>query len=217
MRKTELKHWTSDSEKGRDDLINEKDWVKIEKIHLKKNRRTKLKHRRSNSKKRMTDSINVKDWVKTRKAKFKNATGPTRIYAFCTCNISEEMSPENDFTRVATIHSVFNERCSWAYMKNLFPVCYFICFLIGLFRKSTEWFSETATEGVLENNVLKNLPKSTGRHLCQSFFCDKVAGLTPATLWKRDSDTDVFIWILQNFWEHFFYRAPIGDSLLVFL
>ena len=29
MRKTELKHWTSDSEKGRDDLINEKDWVKI--------------------------------------------------------------------------------------------------------------------------------------------------------------------------------------------
>ena len=128
------------------------------------------------------------------------------------------MSPENDFTRVAAIHSVFNERCSWAYMKNLFPVCYFIYFLIGLFRKSTEWFSETATEGVLEKNVvLKNLPKSTGRHLCQSFFFDKVAGLTPATLWKRDSDTDVFIWILRNFWKHFFYRAPFGDSFLVFL
>ena len=39
MRKTELKHSSSDSEKGRDDFINEKDWVKIEKIHLKKKKK----------------------------------------------------------------------------------------------------------------------------------------------------------------------------------
>ena len=39
MRKAELKHSSSDSEKGRDDFINEKDWVKIEKIHLKKKKK----------------------------------------------------------------------------------------------------------------------------------------------------------------------------------
>ena len=29
-----------------------------------------------------------------------------------------------------------------------------------------------------------------------------------ATLLKRDSDTGVFLWNLQNFYEHLFYRTP---------
>ena len=29
--------------------------------------------------------------------------------------------------------------------------------------------------------VLKSFPKFTGKHLCRSFFFDKVAGLKPAT------------------------------------
>ena len=46
--------------------------------------------------------------------------------------------------------------------------------------------------------VVKNIP------VLQS-LSNKVAGLpafSPATLWKRDSDTDVFLWILQNSQEH---------------
>ena len=39
---------------------------------------------------------------------------------------------------------------------------------------------EAATRG-----VLRNFTKFTGKHLCQSFFFNKVAGLRPATLLKK--------------------------------
>ena len=39
--------------------------------------------------------------------------------------------------------------------------------------------------GVLEKDVLKNFVKFIEKHLCQSLFCDKVAGLRPATLLKE--------------------------------
>ena len=29
----------------------------------------------------------------------------------------------------------------------------------------------------------------------------------PATLLKRDSNTNVFLWMLRNFWEHLFWRT----------
>ena len=41
-------------------------------------------------------------------------------------------------------------------------------------------------------------------HLCQSLFFNKVAG------WKKDSDTGVFLWILQNFQEHLFLQHTSG-------
>ena len=31
----------------------------------------------------------------------------------------------------------------------------------------------------------------------------------PATLFKKGSGTGVFLWYLQNFQEHLFYRAPL--------
>ena len=37
----------------------------------------------------------------------------------------------------------------------------------------------------LINGVLRNFPKFTGKHLCQSLFFNKVAGLRPATLLKK--------------------------------
>ena len=41
--------------------------------------------------------------------------------------------------------------------------------------------------------ILRNFAKFTGKHLCQSFFFNKVTGLRPATLLKRDSGTGVFL------------------------
>ena len=35
-----------------------------------------------------------------------------------------------------------------------------------------------------EKSVLRNIAKFTEKHLCQSLFCNKVAGLRPATLLK---------------------------------
>ena len=38
-----------------------------------------------------------------------------------------------------------------------------------------------------------------GEQLCLGPFFNKVAGLRPATLLKKDSGTGLFLWILQNF------------------
>ena len=55
-----------------------------------------------------------------------------------------------------------------------------------------------------KKGVLRNFAKFTGKHLCLSFFFNKVSG-----------DTGVFLWILQNF-----YRTPLvvaSDTLLTLL
>ena len=37
-----------------------------------------------------------------------------------------------------------------------------------------------------KNSALKNLAQFTGKHLCQSLFFNKIAGLSPATLLKKN-------------------------------
>ena len=51
----------------------------------------------------------------------------------------------------------------------------------------------------IKTGVLRNFTKFTVKQLCQSLSFHKVAGLRPATLLKRDSDTGAFLWILWNF------------------
>ena len=41
--------------------------------------------------------------------------------------------------------------------------------------------------------VLKNFAISTGKHLCKSHFFIKLQAQKPATLFKRDSNTGVFL------------------------
>ena len=62
-----------------------------------------------------------------------------------------------------------------------------------------------------KKGVLRNFAKFTGKELCRSLFFNKVAGLRPATLLKRDSGTSVFLWILWNtfFKEHLRTTASI--------
>ena len=48
-----------------------------------------------------------------------------------------------------------------------------------------------------KRGALGNFTKFTGKHLCQSVFFDKVAGLQ--LYYKRNSGTGVFLWIFRNF------------------
>ena len=41
----------------------------------------------------------------------------------------------------------------------------------------------------MKTGVLKDFVKFTGKHLCQSLFFNKVAGLRAATLFKKESLT----------------------------
>ena len=74
---------------------------------------------------------------------------------------------------------------SWLFVKLKKP------FLTSTARSSHQRCS-------IKIGVLKNFTKFTGKHLCQSLFFNKVAGLY-ATLLKRDSGTGVFPWILWKF------------------
>ena len=56
-------------------------------------------------------------------------------------------------------------------------------------------FSEALAGGVLWKKLFLNILQ----YLQESF--------RPATLLKRDSNTDVFLTILRNFWEHLFWRT----------
>ena len=57
-------------------------------------------------------------------------------------------------------------------------------------------------------SFLTNFAKLTGKHLCQCHFFNKVAGLRPATLLKKETGTGVYLSILR---EHFFYKTPSDD------
>ena len=59
-----------------------------------------------------------------------------------------------------------------------------------------------------KKGVLKIFAKIAGTHLCLRSFFNKVAGLKPATLLKRDSGTRVFQWILWIFIEHLWWLPP---------
>ena len=54
-------------------------------------------------------------------------------------------------------------------------------------------YRSSRPEVFCKNGVLKNFAKFTGKHLCQSLFFNKVAGLRSATLLKRVSVTGVFL------------------------
>ena len=47
------------------------------------------------------------------------------------------------------------------------------------------WHRSSRPEVFCEKDVLRKFAKFTGKHMCQSLFFDKVAGLRPATLLKK--------------------------------
>ena len=56
----------------------------------------------------------------------------------------------------------------------------------------------TAIQTLFKIYVLKNFPKSTGKHLCQSLFLITLEAQNLQFHEGRDSDTRVFLRILRN-------------------
>ena len=56
--------------------------------------------------------------------------------------------------------------------------------------------------GSMINGVLRNLAKFTGKHLCQSLFFNKVAGLKPVliTIFKTDAFKNFAIFTGKHLW-----------------
>ena len=62
--------------------------------------------------------------------------------------------------------------------------------------------------------VLRNFTKFTGKHLCQSLFFNKVAGLRPATLFKKKLWRRCFPVNSVKFLRTHFYIEPLWWLLL---
>ena len=70
--------------------------------------------------------------------------------------------------------------------------------------------------------VLNHFPIFTGKHLCWSLFIIKLQAFMPASFLKRDSNADVFLWILRYvFLQNIYFqeRLPfyISVQLLMIL
>ena len=67
--------------------------------------------------------------------------------------------------------------------------------------------------------LLKNSPEIFAefrlqKHLWYSLFLIMLQTFRPSTLFKSDSSTDVFPWVLRNFWKTVFDRTPLYYSFL---
>ena len=68
----------------------------------------------------------------------------------------------------------------------------------------------------IKKGVLRDFTKFLGKHLCQSLFFNKVAGLRPATLLKKRLWHRCFPVIFMEFVRtHFFQRTPVSEHLLL--
>ena len=68
-------------------------------------------------------------------------------------------------------------------------------------------FKSSRSQMFFKIGVLKNFAIFAGKHLCWSYFLIKLQAWRFAILLKRDSNTGVFLGILQNFKEHLFRRT----------
>ena len=65
-----------------------------------------------------------------------------------------------------------------------------------------------------ENGALRNYVKFTGKHQCESLFLNKVTGLWPATLLKKETLAQVFSCEFYEISKNTFFnrRAPVAAS-----
>ena len=61
-------------------------------------------------------------------------------------------------------------------------------------------------------SVLKNFVKLTGKHLNQSLFFNKVAGLQQQLCLKRNCGTGAYLLILRKLLKHYFIEQVLGTT-----
>ena len=66
----------------------------------------------------------------------------------------------------------------------------------------------------MKKGVLKNFLKFIGKHLYQSLFCNKVAGLRPATFLKKEALVQVFSCEFCEIFKNIFFIETSGRLLL---
>ena len=80
-----------------------------------------------------------------------------------------------------------------------------------------EKFRSSHQKCSMKKSVFRNFTKSTGKHLCQNLFFNKVVGLRPATLLKKRLWHKCFPMNFAKFLRTPSYRTPLGDYFRKFV
>ena len=79
-------------------------------------------------------------------------------------------------------------------------------------------YRSSRLEVFCRKGVLRNFAKFTEKHLCQSLFFNKVVGLRPDTLLKKETLAQVFSCEFCEISKNtFFYRTPPVDASVVMI
>ena len=82
-------------------------------------------------------------------------------------------------------------------------------FMFSIFLIITVLLRSIHPEVFYEKSALRNFEKFTGKHLCQSLFFNKVAGLRPVSLLKKTLAQAFFCEFCKIFKDTFRYRIPL--------
>ena len=94
------------------------------------------------------------------------------------------------------MYSVLNTLSEYTYFcisKKITSYTFLLVFKIVESFQCILKLQEQSFTDVLENGVLKNFAKFTGKLLCWSLFLIKLEAFRPETFVKRDSNADVFL------------------------
>ena len=72
-------------------------------------------------------------------------------------------------------------------------------------------------EQLFSNSCFLELAKFRWKYICWSLFLTTLQISRPETSWKRDSGTDIFLWIFHNFSKNLIYRTPVANCSCWFL
>ena len=87
------------------------------------------------------------------------------------------MLSRKNYINIKTIHSISLTLSDFLSFDS--HVFIFFVFCVSSNNRSNHWRCS------VKKGVLRNFAKFIGKHLCKSFFFNKVAGLRPATLLKK--------------------------------
>ena len=107
-----------------------------------------------------------------------------------------------DLSNLLFLFHKIKQRMWRMFLPNSFQKCRSSCLQMFFRSSHPEMFCKKA--------VLRDFPKFTRKHLCQSLFITKVAGQGQQLYLKRDPVSWCFLWILQNLEEHLFLQNTSG-------
>ena len=88
-----------------------------------------------------------------------------------------------------------------------------VSFIFGRKQLSRDVFRSSHWRGFGKKSVPKHFAEFTRKHLYWSLFLIKL--LAGGLIWKRNSRTGVFLWVLRNFEEHLFCRPSANGGFCV--